>query len=613
MRVRAGVLGVAALVTCLLTGLLSAAPGLPVPPARAAGASYVNPLAPVNGSRTVQNCADPHVFRGAGAYAGSWYMFCTSDPVDDRDAAASPRVSRTLPMMRSDDLVHWRMVGSATSARPTWAAPGASLWAPDVTWSPTRKRYYLTFAVTDVKDRVSGQPGCRTDRAIGVAVSTRPTGPWTPSPTPVVAPRRLGPGCDFASTIDPHLLEASGSTPPVLYFGGFGGGLQAAPAALSSTGMRLTARSRAVTVPRRYEAPDVVRRGGFYYLVVSSGDCCDGDLSGYSAFSGRSRSPYGPFVDRDGVSLLDSRPGGTPVVAASGNRWVGPGHTSMFVDRGGQWWVVYHAVDAARPFLSGDVITRRPPMLDPVDWVDGWPTVRAGRGPSTTAVPVPAARAGQRSAYRPSPVPEDVAGVLDVERSDDFDGDALSDRWTWVREPDPADVEVTGGSLRQRTHDDGLYATRNTTPVLLQDAPEGDFVVETKVDLDVPATGSSFGGTQAGLVVYADDDRFLKLVHAAAGEIRHVGFVREVAPVPRRIGITTAGPPARVTWLRLVRTTVGGVPVFWASSSRDGVTWTRGSTWRADDLGTPRIGLVAGGGEGFTASFDHLRVWSLAP
>ena len=269
----------------------------------------------------------------------------------------------------------------------------------------------MTFGVTDVRDRVSGQPGCSRDRAIGVAVATRPTGPWTPSATPVVAPRRLGPGCDFAATIDPHLLEAAGTTPPVLYFGSFAGGVQAAPArADRAPACGSPAACAPVTATRRFEAPDVVRRGGWYYLTVSSGDCCNGGLSGYSVVTARSRSPYGPFLDRDGVSLLDRGPAAPPCSRPPATAGSAPGHTSTFVDRGGQWWTVYHAVDQARPFLAGEVITRRPPMLDPVDWVGGWPTVRAGRGASSTAVPVPAAQAGQRSAYRPSPVPADPPG-----------------------------------------------------------------------------------------------------------------------------------------------------------------------------------------------------------
>ena len=104
-------------------------------------------------------------------------------------------------------------------------------------------------------------------------------------------------------------------------------------------------RDRQVTIGRRYEAANVVYRGGYYYLFVSSGSCCTGPLSGYVVFAGRSTSPFGPFVDREGVPLIASRTGGTPVLAPNGNRWVGGGHNTVFRDFGGQWWTVYHAID----------------------------------------------------------------------------------------------------------------------------------------------------------------------------------------------------------------------------------------------------------------------------
>ena len=42
-------------------------------------------------------------------------------------------------------------------------------------------------------------------------------------------------------------------------------------------------------------------------------------MTGYSVFAGRSRSPLGPFVDKEGVSLLASRTGGSIVVTPNGN------------------------------------------------------------------------------------------------------------------------------------------------------------------------------------------------------------------------------------------------------------------------------------------------------
>jgi len=46
------------------------------------------------------------------------------------------------------------------------------------------------------------------------------------------------------------------------------------------------------------------------------------------------------------------------------------------------------------------------------------------------------------------------------------------------------------------------------------DAPRGDFMVETKFAFDLPPDGV-FNFHQAGLVLYQDDDRFLKLAHVA--------------------------------------------------------------------------------------------------
>jgi arabinan endo-1,5-alpha-L-arabinosidase len=141
-----------------------------------------------------------------------------------------------------------------------------------------------------------------------------------------------------------------------------------------------------------------VKHGGYYYLFGSSSNCCAGPATGYAVFAGRSKSPLGPFVDREGAGLLASRTGGTPVVASNGIRWVGTGHSSIVTDLAGQQWFAYHAVDRNDPFVTGsNGWLLRPMLLDRLDWIDGWPTVNAGTGPSETASasPVTASLAGQ--------------------------------------------------------------------------------------------------------------------------------------------------------------------------------------------------------------------------
>ena len=588
----------------------------PIATASVAPGYYTNPLAPrmANG-QVVQNCPDPAVLRGRGRYASRWYMYCTSDPLNDSETSRPGGIRfHRLPMLVSRDLVHWSFVGSALPGRPAWAASGASLWAPDVVYSTTFRRYYLTYAVTDTVDRVSGEPGCEQDRAIGLATSASPVGPWRHASGPLVRPRRTGPGCSFASTIDPDVLGDAIGTKGVLFFGGFRGGIQAQRVSLGRYRMTLSGAPRAIT-SERYEAANVVARGGYYYLFASAGACCNGPLSGYGVLAGRSTAPLGPYTDREGNSLLAERSGGTPVLSGRGNRWVGPGHNSVFRDFGGQWWTIYHAIDGADPYFAGRPgFTRRPALLDPVDWAGGWPSVRSGLGASTTRIRVPAAKPRQRSAYRPRAATDDVPGTAIAEASDELDGESLDPRWTWVREPDTSTYRLTGTALELQTSA-GDLSGEGRAPVLSMPAPVGNYVVETALRLDLPSAGSVPGHARAGLVVYADDDRFVSLMHGAPGTIRLTELAKKVPADDPRLpqhGIMSIGPPGDVTGLRVVHRRSGGHDLFTAYTRQDGRRWIRGGTWVYDGLGsTGRIGLAALGGAGFTASFDYVRTWTL--
>jgi arabinan endo-1,5-alpha-L-arabinosidase len=227
----------------------------------------------------------------------------------------------------------------------------------------------------------------------------------------------------------------------------------------------------------------------------------------------------------------------------------------------------------------------------------------------------PAAQAGQVSGYRPSPPAADSPGTLQDPYSDEFAGPALDPRWSWVRRPADSAWGVEDGAFRLDSSNTQLADTHNTAPVLLEDLPAGDFVAETKLAFDVPATGCCFDAAQAGLVIYGSDDRYLKLVHAAQGDTRLTSLAKEVPPGRAGYpvyGSAFAGPPGDTTWLRIVRRTVDGTAVYRAYTSTDGSHWRRGPAWSGRGLGSPvRLGLVAMGSSGFTARFDYVRVWSL--
>lgn len=329
--------------------------------AQAGPGTYTNPV-----SRDFADTfADPAVIRAKDGY---WYAYGTTDPLREGEGTR-----HIIPTARSADLVNWTYVGDAftESTLPDWAAPDAALWAPDIRYLDGT--YYLYYVVTQTD--VTDEPN---DNAIGVATSDSPTGPWEDSGGPVVGPRRgAGASGDFLWTFDPsEFTDLDGTR--YLYYGSYYGGIFVTE--LSRDGTRAVGAPTQVAIDNRYEGAYVIRHGRWYYLFASEANCCAGPTTGYTVFAGRSASPRGPFTDRDGISLRTSRVGGTIVVTPNGNRWVGTGHNAVVTDLAGQDWLVYHAIDRADPFLDEPFgINERPMLLDRLDWVDGWPTVRAGR------------------------------------------------------------------------------------------------------------------------------------------------------------------------------------------------------------------------------------------
>lgn len=575
--------------------------GAPAPATAADG--YANPLtAPLDGGALVESCADPSVIWGAEG-EGRWYLYCTTDPLHGGDRDGSGNLNfHLIPMFSSTDLVSWTYEGDAFTTRPAWLAPNSGMWAPEIAYVNGAYRLYFTAPDTDLAATGGGS-------AIGVATAPSPLGPWTDSGDPVVDPDRPPTCCPDAKrwTFDPDVLAFGGKH--YLYYGSYFGGLSVRE--LTADGLESLPETQVeVAIPNRYEGAEVVERDGYLYLFASATNCCNGDLTGYSVFVGRATSPTGPFVDREGVSLLDQRVGGTPVISMNGNRWVGTGHNTVFTDFAGQWWTIYHAVDRNDPYFDGAVgFTKRPALLDPIDWVDGWPTVRGGHWASDEPMPAPAAQPGDTTSYVTDLAEPDLAGDRIGWASDEFNSRVLHPRWSWVR-PDAASTSFNAGALVFPTQAADLHGSSDNASVLLTDAPEGDYVVETRVSLDVtPEHCCAF--VQAGLVLYGNDDRYLKHVHVSIFETRQTEFAKERDDAPAGYpfyGNTVVGPPGDWTWLRIVKRG----DEYRAYTSADGATWIRGGVWTHDLGEDASIGLVSMGGSGFVARFDYVRTFELA-
>ncbi|TDE89467.1 glycoside hydrolase [Occultella glacieicola] len=317
--------------------------------------------------------ADPAIIRGKDGY---WYMYATSDPLTE-----APSPFGLMHIARSTDFTNWEYLGEVfdESTRPAWATSGSFLWAPDIRY--VDGEYVLYYTVTDTV----ADPG-QWNYAIGAATAPTPAGPWTDSGAAVVEPRRDG-GDGYFNTIDPALFVDDDGT-RYLYFGGFHGGLWVTE--LDESGLSAVGEPTQVARPDRYEGSFVVKRDGYYYMTASSANCCAGPVTGYSVYAGRSTSPLGPFVDHEGFSMLDSRVGGTQVLAQNGNSIIGVGHHAIFTDTAGQDWILYHGIERDDAWLDAPGgVNERPTFVDRLDWIDGWPVTNAGAGPTEGALTGP--------------------------------------------------------------------------------------------------------------------------------------------------------------------------------------------------------------------------------
>ena len=113
---------------------------------------------------------------------------------------------------------------------------------------------------------------------------------------------------DDWDAIDPSTLTAADGT-RWMAFGSFSSGIKLIR--LDSEGVRASdefyALAERVVEPRAIKAPFLMARDPYYYLFVSFDWCCRGVDSTYNIRVGRSSEVVGPYVDRDGVPMLEFR------------------------------------------------------------------------------------------------------------------------------------------------------------------------------------------------------------------------------------------------------------------------------------------------------------------
>lgn len=138
---------------------------------------------------------------------------------------------------------------------------------------------------------------------------------------------------------------------------------------------------------------------------------------------------------------------------------------------------------------------------------------KAGNYTASVTVTDSAGRTGKASvkvAVRPAPMPPITCTAPDptVSVSDEFNSDRLDGcRWGSVVRPDLNTIRMSEGSLSIDTEPGDINGSANGNPenLVLQNAPEGDWVVETRMRGDLKERYQL-----AGLLVHGNDDDYVK-------------------------------------------------------------------------------------------------------
>jgi hypothetical protein len=260
-----------------------------------------------------------------GTSTGLVYPFDFPDPSvvlvgQSYYAYATNSVAGNIQIIESSDLVHWTAVGNALPRLPAWASA-------DFTWAPAvaliHGRFVLYYAVD-----VAGSG----NECISVATSPGPEGPFTDTSTaPLECQSLLGGSIDPASFID------TDGTPYLLWKSGGPGSAKIWSQQLDPSGTSFSPGTNPtqMLVPDQpweagtVEAPNLVTKGGRYYLFFSGNDW---DSASYAVGVATCNGPLGPCSDATPKPILSSGPGVS-----------GPGGESVFADRAGNLWIAFHA------------------------------------------------------------------------------------------------------------------------------------------------------------------------------------------------------------------------------------------------------------------------------
>jgi alpha-glucuronidase len=203
--------------------------------------------------------------------------------------------------------------------------------------------------------------------------------------------------------------------------------------------------------------------------------------------------------------------------------------------------------------------------------------------------------------------------------SDEFNASKLDPQWTVVR-PNPANLNVGGGSLNITPETGDLVTTTNTAKNLVVQAAPGDWTMTSKLRFSATPNAAT---QQGGIIAYQDDDNYLKfdLEATSATNIQLRTSLEDslqtnpaVSTSPIQVNQTLNTTPMNgvlpsdnTIWLRMTKQGY----TYTTSYSLDGNSWT--PVWSTGaTLNNVKAGLLAFNGAATTSNlsvaFDFFHI-----
>lgn len=198
-----------------------------------------------------------------------------------------------------------------------------------------------------------------------------------------------------------------------------------------------------------------------------------------------------------------------------------------------------------------------------------------------------------------TPTPTPVAG------SDDFNLSTLNAQWSWVREDNTHwSLTAAPGYMRIISQFGDIWTTQASQKNILLQNASGDWTITTKA---VFSAKPSQNYQQGGLIVYQDDNNYLKIVRCYSVGANKFVWGKEVGGTYTEESVAD-GISGGTVYLKITKSGSN----YTAYYSSDGTNYTQVGTTQAISFGTIKRGLVSCNGEitagELNVDFDYFNV-----